>query len=177
MNRIGVSGSSFRRSLGTVEHTITPMPRTDRASLTIDAPLPRVVAALIDRDDQLAWLPPAGMTGSFDHFDRRPGGSYRLVLTYDDPTDAHGKTAARTDVVDVRYVDIVANDRVVQAVDFASDDPAVAGTMTMTWAVRAVEGGTLVEITAEEVPDGISPEDHAEGLRSSLDNLGRHLAV
>ena len=63
------------------------------------------------------------------------------------------------------------NDHVVQAVDFVSEDPAFAGTMTMTWTVRAVDGGTLVEITADDVPDGISAEDHAAGLASSLDNL------
>src|SRR5205807_9579919 len=57
---------------------------------------------------------------------------------------------------------------VVQAVDFVSDDPAYAGTMTLTWAVIAVEAGTRVDIVAEDVPDGISAEDHAAGLASSL---------
>ncbi|HEX9467700.1 MAG TPA: hypothetical protein VGA11_04765 [Acidimicrobiia bacterium] len=42
----------------------------------------------------------------------------------------------------------ISYDRVVQAVDFVSDDPAFAGTMTMTWAVRAVDGGTRVQTTA-----------------------------
>jgi hypothetical protein len=60
-------------------------------------------------------------------------------------------------------------------VDFVSDDPAFAGTMTMTWAVRAVDGGTRVEITADDVPDGISADDHAAGLTSSLDNLARYV--
>jgi hypothetical protein len=79
-------------------------------------------------------------------------------------------------VVEARFVDIVADERVVQAVDFVSDDPAFAGTMTMTWSVRAVDGGTLVEITAEAVPDGISAADHAAGMSSSLEKLARHLA-
>jgi hypothetical protein len=60
-------------------------------------------------------------------------------------------------------------------VDFVSDDPAFAGTMTMTWAVQQVEGGTRVEFVADDVPDGVSSEDHAAGLTSSLDNLARHL--
>lgn len=151
------------------------MPRTDRASLGVDAPVSRVFDALIDQGDLLAWLPPRGMTGTFERFDPRPGGGYRLVLTYDDPTDAPGKSSADTDIVDVRYVEIIPNARVVQAVDFIADDPAFSGTMTMTWAVRAVDGGTLVEITADDVPDGISAEDHAIGLASSLENLARHL--
>ena len=77
--------------------------------------------------------------------------------------------------MEVRYVEIVPGDRVVQAVDFVSDDPELAGTMTMTWAVRPADGGSLVEIVAEGVPDGISAEDHAVGLASSLENLARHL--
>jgi uncharacterized protein YndB with AHSA1/START domain len=134
-----------------------------------------VFAALIDRDDLLAWLPPEGMTATFERFDPRPGGSYRLILVYEDPTDAPGKSSVDSDVVEVRYLDIVPDDRVVQAVDFVSDDPAFAGTMMMTWAVRAVDGGTRVEITANEVPDGIAADDHAAGLASSLENLARHL--
>jgi hypothetical protein len=47
--------------------------------------------------------------------------------------------------------------------------------MTMTWTVRAVDGGTLVEIVAEDVPDGIAAEDHAAGLRSSLHNLAGYV--
>jgi hypothetical protein len=64
---------------------------------------------------------------------------------------------------------------VVQAVEFRSDDPAFAGTMTGTWSVTPVEGGTLVELRADDVPSGISAEDHAAGLASSLENLARYL--
>jgi uncharacterized protein YndB with AHSA1/START domain len=152
------------------------VPRTDRASRVVDAPVARAFAALVDRDALEAWLPPAGMTARFERFDPTPGGSYRLVLTYADPTGSQGKTSADSDVVEARYVDIVQDDRVVQAVDFVSDDPAFTGTMTMTWAVRAVAGGTRVEIVADDVPDGISADDHAAGLTSSLDNLARFLA-
>ena len=153
------------------------MSRTDRASLVVAAPVSRVFAALIDRDDLLAWLPPRGMTGTFERFDPRPGGSYRLVLTYDDPSCAPGKSSADSDIVEVRFLDIAPDARVVQAVDFVADDPAFAGTMTMTWNVQADEGGALVEIIADDVPDGISAEEHAEGLASSLQNLARHLGA
>jgi hypothetical protein len=63
----------------------------------------------------------------------------------------------------------------VHAVDFVSDDPAFAGTMTMTWQVAATESGTRVDILAEDVPDGIASKDHAAGLGSSLANLARYL--
>ncbi len=115
------------------------------------------------------------MAGRFERFDPRPGGSYRLILTYADASGARGKATAESDIVEARYVEILPDVRVVQAVDFVSDDPAFAGTMTMTWEVAAVVGGTRVDITADNVPDGISAVDHAEGLASSLANLAEHL--
>jgi uncharacterized protein YndB with AHSA1/START domain len=147
------------------------MPRTDSASRVIAAPVERVFAALVDREALLRWLAPDGMTGRFERFDARPGGSYRLVLTYADPATAAGKATSDSDIVEARFVDIVPGARVVQAVDFVSDDPAFAGTMTMTWEVEAWGDGTRVRITADDVPDGISAEDHAAGLASSLANL------
>jgi uncharacterized protein YndB with AHSA1/START domain len=151
------------------------MPRTDTASRVIAAPPAQVYAALVDREALTAWLPPDGMTGRFERFDPRPGGSYRLVLTYEDASRAAGKATADSDIVEARYVDIVPDVRVVQAVDFVSDDPAFAGTMTMTWEVTAVDGGTRVDITADDVPVGICAEDHAKGLASSLANLAEHV--
>jgi uncharacterized protein YndB with AHSA1/START domain len=151
--------------------SILVMPRTDTATRVIAAPLPHVYAALVDRDALMAWLPPEGMTARFERFDPRPGGSYRLILTYADASAAPGKATADTDIVEARYVEVVPGARVVQAVDFVSDDPAFAGTMSMTWEVSAVDGGTLVVVTANDVPDGISAEDHATGLASSLANL------
>jgi uncharacterized protein YndB with AHSA1/START domain len=151
------------------------MPRTDTASRTIAAPPERVWAALVDPQALTAWLPPGGMTGRFERFDARPGGSYRMVLTYSDASGAPGKATAESDIVEARFVDIVPGERVVQAVDFVSDDHAYAGTMTMTWQVTAVDAGTLVNIVAADVPDGISAEDHAAGLASSLGKLAAHV--
>jgi len=150
------------------------MPRTDRASRVIAAPPERVWTALVDPKALMAWLPPAGMTGRFERFDARPGGSYRMVLTYCDASGAPGKASAESDIVEGRFADIVPGERVVQAVDFVSDDPAYAGTMTMTWQVTAAGAGTRVDIVAEDVPDGISAEDHAAGLASSLANLAAY---
>jgi uncharacterized protein YndB with AHSA1/START domain len=150
------------------------MPRTDRASRVIAAPPGRVWTALVDPVALTQWLPPGGMTGRFERYDARPGGSYRLVLTYADASAAPGKATADSDIVEARFVDIVPGERVVQAVDFVSDDPAYAGTMTMTWAITAAGAGTRVDIVAEDVPDGITAQDHAEGLSASLANLAAY---
>ena len=139
------------------------MPRTDRGSRVIAAPLERGWAALVDPGALLAWLPPGEMTGRFERFDIRPGGSYRMVLTYPDDSDAPGKASADSDIVEARFIDIAPAARIVQAVDFVSDDPANAGTMTMTWQVTPVNGGTRVDIIAEDVPDGISGKTTPRG--------------
>lgn len=151
------------------------MARRDTASRLIAASPERVYAAFVDPEALAAWLPPDGMSGRFEHFDPRSGGSYRLVLTYADVSRSPGKATAESDIVEARFVDVVPGVRVVQAVEFVSDDPAYAGTMTMTWEVTATDGGTRVDVIAEDVPVGISAEDHAAGLASSLANLAEHL--
>jgi uncharacterized protein YndB with AHSA1/START domain len=128
------------------------MARTDTASRVIAASLDRVFAALVDPEALTAWLPPDGMGGRFERFDARPGGSYRLVLTYADASSARGKATADSDIVEARFVGVVPGVWVVQGVDFVSDDPTHAGTMTMTWEVTAVDAGTRVDIRAATSP-------------------------
>lgn len=151
------------------------MTRTDRASLLIHAGRDRVFAALIDQEALLVWLPPKGMRGRFEKFDMSDGGCYRLVLTYEDASGAPGKSSADSDIADVRIVRVVPGERVVQEVDFESDDPAFTGTMRMEWSVSTGNDGTTVEFEARDVPEGIRASDHAEGLTSSLANLAAYL--
>jgi uncharacterized protein YndB with AHSA1/START domain len=151
------------------------MARRDTASRVIAAPPERVYAAFLDPDALVAWLPPTGMSARFEQFDAKPGGSYRMVLTYEDSSTAGGKATADSDVVEARFVELIPALRVVQAVDFVSPDPRNAGTMIMTWEIASVEAGTRVEFRADNVPEGISAEDHAAGLNSSLANLATYL--
>lgn len=143
--------------------------RTDTASRLIEAGPAAIYRAMIDADALVRWLPPDGMTAEMVHFDPRPGGSYRMILRYD--TTSAGKSGANEDVVDVRFLDLVDDAKIVQAVDFVSDDPRFSGTMTMSWMLTPVGGATEVEIVATDVPEGIDARDHAAGLASSLDNL------
>ncbi len=64
--------------------------------------------------------------------------------------------------------------RVVQAVNLVSNAPRYAGTMTMTREAASVDVATRVDIRAENVPPGISAEDHAVGRDSSLASLGAY---
>ncbi len=126
-------------------------------------------AALVDPSAVVAWLPPHDMTGRIDAWDARPGGRYAMTLTYAEP--GPGKSTADSDVATGRFVELVPRERFVQEVEFASDDPAFAGTMRMTWMLRPTDAGTEVSIRADDVPPGISAEDHADGLAASLAQL------
>lgn len=149
--------------------------RTDAASRIIAAPCAVIYRALIDSEALARWLPPEGMTGRFERFELKPGGTYRMILTYKDAHGAPGKSAADADVVEGRFVALVPDERVIQSVTFESDDPAFAGTMTMTWLLEDTPDGTRVTITAENVPSGISKKDHEAGLTSSLANLAEEV--
>ncbi|GAB3666147.1 hypothetical protein GCM10027591_15160 [Zhihengliuella somnathii] len=144
--------------------------RVDSASRYIRAEADRVSAAFTHAVTFCAWLPPAGMTGRLEHFDPRPGGAFRMVLTYDDPPSGGGKSGADTDTAEARIADLGSR-RILWHVDFPSEDPAAAGTMTMTWTFVEDDGGTLVTVAATDVPEAITPEAHAEGLASTLANL------
>ncbi|MFL6132526.1 MAG: SRPBCC domain-containing protein [Nocardioidaceae bacterium] len=157
-----------------VASRFTLMSHTDVGRAVIGAPPAAVFAALVDVGARTVWLPPGGMSGRFDWFDARPGGGYHLILTYDDPA-TRGKSANNVDVVEVRFTIVEEPRRLVEEADFVSDDPTLAGTMTMTWSLEDVDPGTLVTITATDVPDGISSTDHVAAFESTLSNLDRYL--
>ncbi|MFB6781956.1 MULTISPECIES: SRPBCC family protein [unclassified Streptomyces] len=151
------------------------MARTDRASRVLAAPPATVYGALLDREAIEAWLPPDGMRGHIERWDPRPGGGFRMVLTYLDPADSPGKTSAAEDIVDVRFTQLVPPERVVQQAVFEADDPAYAGTMTMTWDFAPSSEGTEVTVTAADVPPGINQAAHEAGIASSLANLASYV--
>jgi uncharacterized protein YndB with AHSA1/START domain len=150
--------------------------RIDEAHRVVPASPEDVFAALTDAAARAAWLPPSGMTAAVEWFDARPGGGYRMVLAYDDVAQ-HGKSGDNRDVVEVRFVELVAPRRVVEAAEFVSDDPDLVGTMTMTWTVEPHADGSLVSIEARDVPPGIDRRDHLTAFASTLDNLAAHVGV
>ena len=145
--------------------------RIDSASRVIGASPQVLYRAFLDPASLVSWLPPSGMKAEIQRFEPREGGTYRMVLTYEGAEHTPGKSSEHSDVVEGRFVELVPNVRVVQEIDFESNDPAFAGPMRMTWSLAPVPAGTEVAISCENVPDGIAKEDHAVGLKSSLDNL------
>ena len=119
------------------------------------------------------WIPPSDMTGEMLHFDFREGGSYHMRLTYAKRHLGRGKSSEDSDDVAVRLTKLEDARKIEQEVTFDSEDPAFSGIMRMRWTFESTKGGTLVTVEAEDVPEGIRPEDHEVGLNASLKNLAR----
>ena len=143
---------------------------TTRINRHVNAPRERVYRALLDARAVEQWMVPTGMTSHVHAFDAREGGTFRISLTYDAPTEA-GKTTAHTDTHHGRFVKLVPNELVVQAVEFETDNPALQGEMTITFALTDADGGTDIHAVHEGLPPGVPPADNELGWQISLSKL------
>lgn len=145
-----------------------------RINHRINAPRPKVYAALIDADAVAAWRVPPGMTSRIHEFDGREGGRVRISLTYDAPT-GQGKTSAQTDTYHGRFVELIPEERVVEVMEFETDDPALRGEMKLTITLADADGGTEVTAAHDDLPPGLPPQANEEGWRLSLAKLAELL--
>jgi uncharacterized protein YndB with AHSA1/START domain len=136
----------------------------------VNAPRASVYRALLDPRAVATWMVPTGMTSRVHAFDAREGGSFRISLTYDAPTGT-GKTTAQTDTYHGRFVKLVANEQVVEVVEFETTDPALRGEMTITFNLADADGGTDVLAVHDGLPPGVPAADNEAGWRSSLSKL------
>lgn len=97
----------------------------------MNAPRAIVYRALLDARAVAKWKVPTGMTSHVHKFDVCEGGSFRISLTYDEPT-ATGKTSAHTDTYHGCFVKLVTNEQIVEVVEFETTDPDLRGEMTIT---------------------------------------------
>jgi uncharacterized protein YndB with AHSA1/START domain len=143
---------------------------TTELTRVIRAPRAAVYRALLDADAVQGWLVPDGMTSEVHAFDAREGGTFRVSLTYLAPTAA-GKTSAHTDTYHGRFVRLVPETEVVQAIEFETDDPRMQGEMTVTYMLADADGGTAVTGRHENLPPGVRPEDNELGWSMSMGKL------
>jgi uncharacterized protein YndB with AHSA1/START domain len=136
----------------------------------INAPRARVYRALIDERAVATWKVPTGMTSHVHAFDAREGGAFRVSLTYEAPTGT-GKTSAHTDTYHGRFVKLVQDEQVVEAVEFETTNPALQGEMTITITLVDADGGTDIIAVHDGLPPGVPPADNEAGWRSSLAKL------
>jgi uncharacterized protein YndB with AHSA1/START domain len=141
---------------------------------TIRAPRARVYRALIDARAVEYWMVPTGMTSQVHVFEAHVGGAFRISLTYDEPT-AQGKSSSHTDTYHGRFVELTPDRRVVQTMEFESDDPSMQGEMRVTFELSDARDGTELRATHAQVPPGVTPEDNQEGWTISINKLAELL--
>jgi uncharacterized protein YndB with AHSA1/START domain len=143
-----------------------------RVSRVLRAGRKTVYEAFLDPASVAAWLPPNNMTGHVHVFDAREGGTFRISLTYRDPKHSlAGKTSVDTDTVQGRFVEMVPYEKIVEVVEFESQDPAFSGEMRIIATFADLGGGTEVTFVCQDIPRGIKPEDNEQGCRESLEKL------
>ena len=144
------------------------------ATQLIRAPRTAVYAALLDPRATETWRVPDDMTARVAEWEPVEGGRFRVSLTYR-AEDRTGKTEGATDTYSGEFTKLVPDEQVVERIEFETDDPDLAGAMTMTWTLSEVEGGTEVGLLHEGLPDAVSPEDNTTGTRMSLTKLAAYV--
>jgi len=140
-----------------------------RVCIHVNAPPEVVYRALLDSRAIARWKVPNGMTCHVHQFDAREGGSFRISLTYNSPTDS-GKTA-HTDTYHGHFVKLVTDKQVVEEDEFETTDPAMRGKMTGTITLSDADGGTDVVGVHHGLPPGVSGDDNETGWRMALAKL------
>ncbi|HEV8277026.1 MAG TPA: SRPBCC family protein [Streptosporangiaceae bacterium] len=143
-----------------------------QATRHIRAPRSAVYRALLDAGAIAQWRVPAGMSSRVHEFDAREGGSFRVSLTYDAPTET-GKSASHTDTYHGHFVKLVPDEHVVEVFEFETADPELRGEMTMTTTLTDADGGTDVLVVHEGIPDKVPPADNETGTRMALAKLAK----
>ena len=144
-----------------------------RIRLRLNAPRARVYQAFLDPRAVQSWMVPAGMRSEVHAFDAREGGAFRISLSYDAPVGA-GKTSAHTDTYHGRFVKLIPDQKIVEVLEFETEDSAMRGQMTITVTLAQVSGGaTELMVVHADLPSGLSPADNEKGWRSSLERLAK----
>ncbi len=144
------------------------------ATQLVRAPRAAVYAALLDPRAAESWRVPDDMTARVAEWEAVEGGRFRVSLTYR-AEDRIGKSEGATDTYAGTFVRLVPDEQVVEEIAFDTDDPELQGTMTMTWTLRDVAGGTEVDLQHDGLPDVVPPEDNATGTRMALTKLAAHV--
>ena len=143
-----------------------------RVSRIIKAPRAKIYQALLDPEAVAAWMAPDSLRGRVHHFEAWEGGQFRISLMSQNPDDGQrGKTSDDTDTYHGRFVELIPNEKIVEAIEFESPEPGRAGEMRMTVTLAEVAGGTEVALVYENMRASIRLEDNERGSREALGKL------
>jgi uncharacterized protein YndB with AHSA1/START domain len=145
-------------------------------SRVIRATVEKVFEAFSNAKALETWLAPSDMVGKVHNFNFSAGDGYTMSLFYpESEVNVQGKTADKEDRFTSRYIEIIPNKKIVEAVNFESDDTNFAGEMTMEVTFTPHKDDTEVTFHFKNIPKGIKPEDNEAGTISTLEKLARYV--
>ncbi len=149
---------------------------TTKNSKSIRATAKKLYQAFTEPKALEVWLVPGKMTAKVHNFDLRVGGGYQMSLFYP-PTDktSQGKTTNKEDRYTSRFLELIPNKRIVQAITFDTENPDFSDEMIMEVTFEEDRSETTVTIVFKNIPSGIRPEDNEEGTKSSLEKLTQYV--
>lgn len=153
---------------GTTTDATTNEGQRVTVSRVIEAPPDRVYAAYLDPDELAEWLPPTGFSGEVHELDPVEGGGFRMsFIAETEELEPHAHSFHGT------YLELTPGEKIVHTDEFESEDPSMAGEMTVTVTFEADPDGTRVTVHQEGIPVDIPAEDAKAGWTDSLGNLAR----
>src|SRR5690554_1586849 len=151
------------------------MDRTSINSKEIQADIETVWNAFTEKKALEYWLAPYGMTGKIHDFDLKVGGGYEMSLYYKD-NKTQGKTSGNEDRFSATFTEIKPFERIVQTINFQSDNSKFKDEMTMQVQLDKLDtNSTKVTIIFRNIPTGIDPKDNEDGTEQSLQNLAKFI--
>ena len=152
------------------------MGQTTQNSRDIKATQEEVYSAFINPAALEIWQAPGGMTARVHQFDFKVGGGYEMSLFYPGTEkEMKGKTTGKEDRYTARFVELIPNEKIVEAIQFDTANIAYAGEMIMEVTFTPVDIGTRVTFLFKNIPDGISPADNEAGTISTLEKLSTYV--
>lgn len=152
------------------------MEQSTQTSRVIKAAKESIYRALTESSALETWQAPGAMTGKVHRFDLKEGGGYTMSLFYPESEEImSGKTSAKEDRFTVKFIKLNPPDKIIQSVNFDSDDPKFSGEMEMEITLEPVDAGTRTTFLFKNIPSGIKPADNEAGTASSLEKLARYV--
>jgi len=152
------------------------MGQTTQNSLEIKATEQEIYNAFTNPAALEVWQAPEEMTAKVHNFDFRVGKGYQMSLFYpDSEKETRGKTAGKEDRFAARFIELIPNKKIVQAINFDTSNPDFAGEMIMEVELEPIDNGTKVTFSYKDIPLGIRPEDNEAGTISSLKKLAKYV--
>ncbi|SFN74430.1 SRPBCC domain-containing protein [Proteiniclasticum ruminis] len=129
-----------------------------------------VYETMLDPSKICFWRVPKEMKCTIHEFQVSVGGRVRISLTYLDDTQV-GKTGDHTDTYHGRFTELKPYEKIVEELQFESEEKSLKNMMTLTFLLEEIKEGTKLTVIHEGLPESISMKDNEQGWLEALEQL------